>query len=330
MTLDLTFAICTHRRNALLQRALASLIAAERPPDLAIEVVVVDNSDHQEAAAVIAAAAERARRDANPFLIRGVAAHPANISVARNAALQASGAPWLAFLDDDQHVARDWFIEVRRAINETSADALFGAIAPQFEKGAAPTAAAQNLFTRNLGDFEGGALYAYGPHKMRGGALTPGNALFRRSTMFAQARFDPAFGLAGGEDFDLFCRLQRDGRRFVWRPSLRAFEFVPASRCEPAYLRRRFYAGGQVYAAAIAGLSPSPRRARWRLRAKALAQALWLAPGAAAATLRGGVARDETSYVLAGVLGKLSMGSLHPLYREQPNAKIGQSLLTKI
>ncbi|MDE3174930.1 MAG: hypothetical protein KGM15_02335 [Pseudomonadota bacterium] len=153
-------------------------------------------------------------------------------------ALEASGAPWLAFLDDDQHVARDWFLEARRAINETSADALFGAIAPQFEDGAQPTSAAQKLFTRNLNALEGSALYAFGPHKTRGAALTPGNALLRASAL-AQARFDPAFGLAGGEDFDLFCRLQRAGRRFAWRPSLRGFEFVPAARCEPAYLRRR-------------------------------------------------------------------------------------------
>ena len=328
MTVELTFALCTHRRNALLQRALASVIAAERPADLSIEVVVADNSDGQEAAPVIAAAAERARRDAQPFVIRGLAAHPANISVARNAALEASAAPWLAFLDDDQYIARDWFVEARRAIRETSADVLFGAIAAQFEDGAQPTPAAQTLFTRNLSLVEGGALYAFGPHKTRGAALTPGNALFRRSTTLAQARFDPAFGLAGGEDFDLFCRLQRDGRRFAWRPSLRAVEFVPASRCQPSYLRRRFYAGGQVYAAAIAGLSHSPQLARWRLRGKALAQALWLAPGATAAALRGGPERDEASYVLAGVLGKLSLGGLHPLYRETP--RISQSLLTKI
>lgn len=328
MTVDLTFAICTHRRNALLQRALSSLIDADRPPDMKIEVVVVDNSDGQDAAPVISAAAKRARGGAAPFVIRCVGAHPANISVARNAALEASNAPWLAFLDDDQHIARDWFVEARRAIRETSADALFGAIAPQFEDGAQPTHAAHNLFTRNLKAIEGSALYAFGPHKTLGAALATGNTLFRRSTALAHWRFDPAFGLAGGEDFDLFCRLQSAGRRFAWRPSLRAFELVPAARCKPSYLRRRFYAGGQVYAAAIAGLSPMPQLARWRLRGRALAQALWLAPGAAAATLRGGAARDEASYVLAGVLGKLSLGSPHPLYREAHN--IRQSLLTEI
>ena len=71
--------------------------------------------------------------------------------------------------------------------------------------------------------------------------------------------FDPAFGKGGGEDYDLFCRLQRRGRRFVWLPEAAAREFVPASRCERAYLRRRFYAGGQAFAAAMArGGAPSP------------------------------------------------------------------------
>jgi len=36
------------------------------------------------------------------------------------------------------------------------------------------------------------------------------------------------------------------------------------------------------------------------------------------------------TYALAGVLGKLSLGAFHPLYRERANAPIGQSLLTKI
>ncbi len=330
MTFDLSFAICTHRRNALLARALESLIAADPPLRLAFEVVVVDNSDAEEAAPVIAAAAEQARRRPRPFPIRGLAAHPANISIARNAAVATCTAPWLAFLDDDQTIARDWFLEAERAINRCSADVLFGIIATEFEASARPTAAARRLFTREISAAEGTALFAFGAEKTRALALTPGNALFRRDTTLATARFDPAFGLAGGEDFDLFCRLQRDGRSFAWRPSLRAQEFVPAKRCEPAYLRRRFYSGGQVYAAAVAGLSQFPALARWTLRGKALAQALWLAPRWAFAAARGGAAREESVHALAGVLGKLSLGGLHPLYRERETPPNAQSLLTKI
>ena len=330
MSVELCFAICTHRRNALLARALESLIVAERPDDLAFEVVVVDNSEAGEATPIVAAAAEYAQGLQRPFVIRGLSAHPANISAARNAALASSTAPWFAFLDDDQQVAQDWFVEARRAVRATSADILFGAIAPRFEAPALATASVKQLFTRDLDAAEGLALFAFGPDKTRALALTPGNALFRRQTTLATARFDPAYGQAGGEDFDLFCRLQKDGRRFVWRPSLRASEFVPASRCDPAYLRRRFYAGGQVYAAAVAGLSPRPGLARWALRAKALAQGLALAPRAAFAVLRGRVARDECSYLLAGVVGKLSLGTPHALYAEPEPVKNAASSFTKI
>jgi succinoglycan biosynthesis protein ExoM len=296
VSLDLCFAILTHKRNALLQAALDSVLAAERPKDFAVEIVVIDNSDAGEAAPVVAKAG-----------VRGLAAHPANISVARNAARGACRAPWLAFLDDDQTIAPDWFVEARRATRQTTADILFGAIVPRFEAPGLAGPSARKLFTRDLALAEGAPLLAFGPQRTRAAALTPGNALFRYETTLAREAFDPAFGLAGGEDFDLFCRLQRQGRRFSWRPSLRASEFVPAARCDSAYLRRRFYAGGQVYAAAVARASGRPALARGGLRAKALLQALTLAPAAALGT-------DEARYRLAGALGKLSWGGLHPLY----------------
>ncbi len=326
MTFDLCFAICTHRRNVLLQAALDSVIAAERPRGFSFEVVVVDNSDAGEAAPVIAGAAVRAARGRHPIAIRALAAHPANISIARNAARAAAAAPWFAFLDDDQTIAADWFVESKRAINQATADVLFGAIAPRFEAPELGQGSARRLFTRDLDVAEGAPLFAFGPRKTRDLALTPGNALFRYQTTLSEAAFDAAFGLAGGEDFDLFCRLQKARRTFAWRPSLRAFETVPAARCAPDYLRRRFYAGGQVYAAAVAGLSPRPTLARWGIRARALAQGLQLGPATAAASLRGREARDEASYRWAGVLGKLSLGAPHPLYQERR----AQLLLTKI
>jgi len=63
---------------------------------------------------------------------------------------------------------------------------------------------------------------------------------------------------------------------------------------------------------------------------KALAQALSLIRQLPRPRLRGAVARNECSYVLAGVVGKLSLGRPHPLYAERASQTNTQSLLTKI
>ena len=111
MTFDLTIAICTYKRERLLARALQSLIAAQPATGLSFEVVVVDNSEDGCAREVIARLSAQARAAPHPFSIRAIDAQPANISVARNAAVGATRSTWLAFVDDDQQFAEDWLIQ---------------------------------------------------------------------------------------------------------------------------------------------------------------------------------------------------------------------------
>lgn len=329
---DLSIVICTFHRETLLARALASVIAQRRPDDFRFDVIVVDNSDSGTAAPVIEAA-----RLTAPFAIRALAAHPANISVARNAGVAATSATWIAFVDDDQALEPDWLVHVARAVASTPHDVLFGAIDTEFEAPERATPATRKLFTRGIDAPSGDDLFALGPRKTRDIALSTANAMFRRATTFHElAPFDLAFGAGGGEDYDLLCRLERDGRCFGWLPGAKAREFVPASRCEPSYLLLRFYAGGQAFAAAAAGASARPRATRWRLRGRALVQAGWLLMQAPFA-LHGSAARRDHAYRWAGAFGKLSIGGILPIYQrtEAPtpaprSARVNPGFLTKI
>jgi succinoglycan biosynthesis protein ExoM len=309
---DLAIVICAFRREALLRRALASLAAARPVDGFTFSVVVVDNSDEGSAGATIASF-----RASSPFEIVGVAAHPANIAVARNAGVAAADTELVAFVDDDQTLEPGWFEGVALAARTLPHDVLFGPIEPEFEAPERATPATRRLFSRRLDAPIGRELVAMGPRKTPGLALSTGNTLFRRATTLVEpAPFDAAFGLGGGEDYDLFCRLQRRGRRFGWMPEAKAREWTPAARCEPGYLRRRFYAGGQAFAAAVAGASARPRATRWRLRARAAAQAAWLLAQAPVRLGRDRDARLDYAFEWAGALGKLSLGEIHPLYRE--------------
>jgi len=194
-------------------------------------------------------------------------------------------------------------------------DVLFGAVEPAFETPQRATTATRQLFSRRVAEPTGADLVAYGPNKTLGVSLGSGNTIFRRATTLTDDEpFQAAFGAGGGEDYDLFCRLQDRGRRFGWLPEATALEFVPAARCDPAYLRARFYAGGQAFAAAVAGVSPRPGLARWVVRAKAALQAGALAAKAPLLALSDREARLDYGYRWAGVLGKLSLGAIHPIY----------------
>ncbi len=310
--IDLAIIICTFRREALLRKALASVVAQNCPSETRLSVIVVDNSDEGSARSVV-----DSFESEGPFDIRWIETHPPNISAARNAGVRAAGATYVAFVDDDQELEPGWLDAIAQAIRAYPHDVLFGAVEPVFEAPERATAMARQLFSRQMDKNAGEELFAYGSGKTHGVALATNNSLFKRATALCDADpFDVAFGNGGGEDFDLFCRLQSRGRRFGWLPTARVREFVPASRCDAGYLRRRYYAGGQAFAAAIAGKSRFPEVARWGLRVKAAMQAAVLTALMPLYAWRGKDAFADHSYRLAGAFGKLSLGGIYPIYRE--------------
>lgn len=308
--LDLTIVICTYRRNALLAKALASLARLAPVEGARLKVVVADNSDEAGARETVEAA-----RAASGLDIAFVEAHPPNISVARNAGLDAARSAAIAFVDDDQELDESWLREVDAALSRFPQDVLLGRLDVKFETPERATPAIRRLFERPLDAPAGTELFAARGRNPSGYVLATSNAVLRRAAI-GEERFDPAFGNGGGEDFDFYCRIERRGARFAWAPGMVARETVPASRCDPGYMRRRLYAGGQAYAAAIAGASDDPSATMRRLRLRALVQAGLLALAAPAALLRGRQARLDYGFRWAGVLGKLKGGPLYPVYRE--------------
>ncbi|NVN87192.1 MAG: glycosyltransferase [Rhodopseudomonas sp.] len=313
--IGLAVIICTYHRPELLRETLDSLGRQTVPDDLRPTVYVVDNSDDGSAAAVVAAAAA-----SNRLPMRWLEAHPANISVARNVGIGATDEPFVAFVDDDELCEAGWLEAVGRALRITAHDVLFGRVVANFENPDLPSDAVKQLFSRELDRADGHRLYAFGPDKLAAISLATCNSIFRRATTLTdEVPFDASFGVGGGEDYDLFCRLQRRGRSFGWLPAATVREFVPGARCEGRYLRRRFYAGGQAFAAAIARNSDNQQLTRWIVRWKAAAQGILLLLQLPKVLIRGGRSLDDYGYRWAGILGKLSFGGIYPLYRRDRN-----------
>lgn len=310
--------ITTHSRPLLLEAALRSCLAHATTRGLDFEVVVADNSPDAHAAGVLA------RLDATVPL-RAAPCSPSNISVARNAGLRAARAPLVAFLDDDQEVEPGWLDALVDTLQRTGADVVLGVVRPSLPPGVAPAPwdPKSRLFSRLSAMPDGAEVVAGGPARTRDFVVGTGNSLWRADTCFTEPEpFDHAFGACGGEDLELFLRLEGAGRRFVWCPGAMVREKVPASRFALRYALLRAFSGGQVYAALAlrhSGASPVGMALHGLGQVVVMglvALLLWPFPGA-----RGRFGR--AALAAAGGLGKLTWRRRVALYHEEAAQRAG-------
>ncbi len=221
--------ICTFRR-AYLAETLKS-IAANAGPLVDLCVIVADNDTVPSAQSLTAAFASEVG-----FPVRYIHAPAANISLARNACLDAASGDFVAFVDDDEHVAPHWLESLLRAAKTTGADAVLGPVAAVYGP--------QAPDWMRKGDFHS-TLPAYVDGVIQTGYTC--NVLMRRRPPFSALRFDLSLGRSGGEDTEYFYRLHDLGGRMVFAPDALVYEPVPAERCRFGWLMRRRVRSGQTY-----------------------------------------------------------------------------------
>lgn len=262
---DIAIVIPTLRRPDSLARALRSVFALAETPALVREIVVADNAPEGSAAATV-----EALRSASPAPLTYVHVPVPGVATARNAALGATAAPLIAFLDDDEEARPGWLAALARTHEFHGADVTFGPI-----QGAIPDRGhwARDYLERLFGR-EGPA--ESGPTERTWGC---GNSMMTRATALAgPAPFSTAADQIGGEDDLLFQALKTRGGRFAWAADAWVVEHAPAHRATMAYALRRAFAYGQ---------SPSQAAAR---RGDPLGVGKWMAVGAAQAALHGATA----------------------------------------
>jgi len=231
---SIDIALCTFRRSAV-RETLASLAVQHLPEGVTkIRIVVADNDDTDSARAIVERAAS-----AMSIPVHYVHAPARNISVARNACLDAADADWVAFLDDDERAAPDWLARLLHCATTTGADAVFGPALAEYGSGAPGWMQRQDLHSNH-------------PAR-RGNRVETGhtcNALLRwNGTPWQAERFDLARGKSGGEDTEFFFRLNRSGARYEICNAAIVRETINPERLELSWLLRRKYRTGQSHAA---------------------------------------------------------------------------------
>lgn len=221
--------LCTYKR-ATLQQTLDSLVEQELPTNTALEVVVVDN-DSQESGQAVAEAY------GGKLNLRYFVCAERNLSVVRNAAIEAADGDYIAFIDDDEWAKTDWIASLLAAVEKYKADAVFGFVDVQYPEGAPQWIVAGNMFRKDA--------------CKTGTVLTKGatsNALLAAKWVRDNGiRFDPVFGKSGGEDTDFFHRIYQAGAKLVFENAAVVSEVVEPHRLNLEYLKKQNIRIGQTH-----------------------------------------------------------------------------------
>jgi succinoglycan biosynthesis protein ExoM len=232
--------VCTYRR-AEIEDALRSLGAMRVPGHVSVRVIVADNDDWPSAEEPVTDMAAEL-----PFEVVYLHAPASNISIARNACLEHADGDLLAFIDDDEVVARDWLAELVAAAEASGADAILGPVRSVYSD------TAPGWMRR--GDFHS-TMPVWVKGEIRTGYTC--NVILRRASRHvAGRRFNLARGRSGGEDTEFFTQLTGSGGTIAFAPDAVVHEAVPDSRASFSWLLRRRFRAGQTHGRLLA----EPRR----------------------------------------------------------------------
>jgi len=216
-----TVAVLTYRRPAKLRAGLP-LILEQVLPVAGARILVIDNDPGGSAGQVVA--------ELGSDRVHYVLEPQPGVSAARNRALDESlSSDLLVYLDDDEQPRPDWLCALLDTWALTRPAAVMGRVVSQFEHELDPWVSAGEFFRR--------------PRMPTGTEIrvaATGNLLLDLGQVRKLGvRFDPSFGLSGGED-SLFTRqIVRGGGRMVWCDESLADDFVPADRTTRTWLGAR-------------------------------------------------------------------------------------------
>lgn len=238
--------VCTFRRPELAD-TLRSLAAMDMPSGFDISIIVADNDDAPTAESLVTKLTEELKL---PIRYRHAPAR--NISIARNACLDASTLDFAAFIDDDETASSRWLAELVATAEASGAVAVLGPVRALY----APDAPDW----MRKGDFHS-TLPVWVRGEIRTGYTC--NVLLRMSDDSLRGRrFSLARGQTGGEDTEFFDQMVKAGGRIAFSPEAWVDEVVPRSRAAFDWLKRRRFRFGQTHGHLLGHNAGGVRRAK--------------------------------------------------------------------
>ena len=234
----LSIVIATYNRATLLLDALKSVIRQSAPAQEWECVVVNNNSSDNTSECFAEFAGEHPE-----YNLRIVDEPNQGLSYARNRGIRESVGEYIAIIDDDEHIAEDFVAAYIKLFDDVpEAVAAGGPIVDRYPTGRPRWMSCYTERPIANTMYFGEEVREFPKGRVPGG----GNMALRRSAIRRYGVFDTSLGysgesLIGGEECDLFERLQIADAKYYYVPTAVMYHIIPREKLTKEYFARLSY-----------------------------------------------------------------------------------------
>lgn len=240
----ISLVIPTYNRAATLANALSSVAASQVDDRGSVEVIVVDNNSTDATHLAV----EEIQAGNFPFSLRYVLELNHGVAYARNRGIDESVGKYVAFMDDDQLIDKDYLSRLVPAFVSTQAVCVGGRLL--YDKMGSPPSWLPPLL-------EGVGFLDYGNEvktlDANSGKLRGGNMAMVREELIKIGKYEVSLGrcggsLLGGEEDELQERLHVAKKTIAYDPGLIQYHyFAPVRLTKTFWRRHHFDLGRSLY-----------------------------------------------------------------------------------
>ncbi|MEP7453580.1 glycosyltransferase family 2 protein [Phyllobacterium sp. SB3] len=230
--LKVTVCICTYQRPQI-AATLRSIDRSTGIENCQVDILVADNDLEPSAKNLVKSVAGELSMN-----VRYIHAPSSNISLARNACLNATDGDYVAFIDDDETASPGWLSNLLLEARSNASDAVLGPVRAVYGP-----YAPQWMVNGRFHDTHP----VWVRNEIRAG-YTCNVLIALHSPAVKGRRFNLALGRTGGEDTNFFHNVWKSGGRIGYAPNAWVEEIVPGDRASFRWLRDRRFRFGQTHA----------------------------------------------------------------------------------
>ena len=235
---EISVAVCTYNRADVLPKCLESLTNQSADKDM-FEVLIIDNNSTDRTKEITSKFCEKHSN------FRYVFEEKQGHSQARNRAIAEAKGKYLAYIDDDETVNREFVQSILKCFHETDADIVGGPVFTWIDS------VKKTVF------YNAGA-YNFHPSSERKRMIPPGfdfgfgcgHSCFKKSLFDELGGFSENFGIVNGklqmgEDSEMGYRLLKAGKVFYYEPKMIVQHQLRTKELEFAGILKRSYNTGK-------------------------------------------------------------------------------------